>query len=304
MASGAHDATTEEIADGVHAYVQPEGGWCVSNSGIVRGAERSVVVDTAATVERAELLRTEVERIAGSRVTTVVDTHMHGDHTFGNCVFAPEATFVSHDNARRGMAEAGLGLTRLWPDVKWGDVQVTLPQITFADRLTLHTGDTTVELAHLGPAHTTGDVVAWLPEQKVLFAGDIVMNGATPFCLMGSVEGTLRAIRRLADLRPAVVVPGHGPVCGPEVLDTCARYLRWVQRLAEDALTHGVEPLEAARSTDLGEWAGLLDSERLVPNLVRACAEARGGALGEPLDEMAAFARMVDYHGGLPDCHA
>lgn len=304
MTSGVDEARTEEIADGVFAYVQPEGGWCVSNSGIVRGGERPVVVDTAATVERAERLRTEVDRIAGTRLTTVVDTHMHGDHTFGNCVFAPEATFVAHENARRDMARVGLGLTQLWPEVKWGDVRVTLPQITFDDRLTLHTGDTCVELLHLGPAHTTGDIVAWLPERKVLFGGDIIMNGATPFCLMGSVEGTLRAIRRLKALGPVTVVPGHGPVCGPEVLDDCARYLLWVQRVAEDALSQGVSPLEAARSTDLGEWAELLDSERIVPNLVRAYAEARGGALGEPLDEMAAFAQMLEFHGGLPTCHA
>lgn len=304
MTSGVDEARTEEIADGVFAYVQPEGGWCVSNSGVVSGSERSVVVDTAATVQRAERLRAEAERIAGTRRATVVNTHMHGDHTFGNCVFAPESTFVSHDNARRDMARADLGLTRLWPDVKWGDVRVTLPQITFSDRLRLHTGDTAVELMHLGPAHTTGDIVAWLPEQKVLFCGDIVMNGATPFCLMGSVEGSLRAIRRLKELGPETVVPGHGPVCGPEVLDDCARYLLWVQRLAEDALSQGTGPLEAARSTGLGEWAGLLDSERIVPNLARACAEARGGALGEPLDEMAAFAQMLEFHGGLPACHA
>ncbi|WP_326658228.1 MBL fold metallo-hydrolase [Streptomyces sp. NBC_00385] len=304
MTSGVDEARTEEIADGVFAYIQPEGGWCVSNSGVVRGSTRSVVVDTAATVQRSERLRAEVERIAGTRRATVVNTHMHGDHTFGNCVFAPESTFVSHENARRDMARADLGLTRLWPDVKWGDVRVTLPQITFSDRLKLHTGDTVVELTHLGPAHTTGDIVAWLPEQKVLFCGDIVMNGATPFCLMGSVEGSLRAIRRLKELGPATVVPGHGPVCGPEVLDDCARYLLWVQRLAEDALSQGVGPLEAARSTGLGEWAGLLDSERIVPNLARAFAEARGGALGEPLDEMAAFAQMLEFHGGLPACHA
>jgi cyclase len=202
------------------------------------------------------------------------------------------------------MARSGLGLQQLWPDVEWGPVELTLPQVTFNDRLTLHTGSAEVRLMHLGPAHTTGDVVAWLPESRVLFAGDIVMNGATPFCLMGSVSGSLRAIDRLRALDPVTVVPGHGMSGGPEILDDCARYLRWIQHLAADALAHGLTPLEAARETGLGEWAGLLDSERLVPNLFRAGAEARGCLPGEQLDEMAAFAEMIEFHGGLPACHA
>ncbi|WP_053847771.1 MBL fold metallo-hydrolase [Streptomyces sp. NRRL B-24085] len=301
---GPYEPRFEEVADGVHAFVQPDGSWCLSNAGVLPGTDVTLVVDTAATRARALRLRAATERLRGGSRLLVANTHQHGDHTFGNCVFAPDALFVGHDTARSDMARSGLGLQRLWPDVPWGEVRVTLPELTYSDRMTLHTGREEVELIHPGPAHTTGDTVVWVPHRRVLFTGDIVMNGVTPFCLMGSVEGSLRAIRLLRELEPTTVVPGHGPVCGPEVFDTCARYLRWVQRLAEDTVSAGVSPLEAARETDLGEWGALLDPERLVPNLVRAVAEERGGPLGEPIDEMAAFGEMLEFHGGLPTCHA
>lgn len=294
----------EEVADGVHAFVQPDGGWCLSNAGVLPDADVTVVVDTAATIGRATRLREEVDRLRGGSRLLVTNTHQHGDHTFGNCLFGRDALFAAHDTARTDMAESGLGLQELWPDVDWGPVEVTLPQITYSDRMTIHRASGPVELIHPGPAHTLGDTVVWLPRQRVLFTGDIVMNGVTPFCLMGSVEGSLRTIRALRELRPAVVVPGHGPVCGPEAFDTSTRYLHWVQRLTEEALSAGRSPLDAAREADLGEWAELLDSERLVANLVRCFAEQRGGRLGERIDEMGAFRSMITFHGGVPACHA
>ena len=84
--------------------------------------------------------------------------------------------------------------------------------------------DIRAELHYIGtPAHTTNDIVAYLPDQKVLFAGDLVFNGGTPFVLMGSVSGSLAAAERVRSFDADVVVPGHGPVCDLSVLDR-ARY--------------------------------------------------------------------------------
>lgn len=295
----------EEVAQDVFAFHQPVGGWCVNNSGVVVGNGATLVVDTAATVDRARILRAGVDaRAAAGAATTVVNTHMHSDHTFGNCVFAPDAAFVAHELARKDMDRIGLGLQELWPEVGWGDVRLTLPRITFTDRMTVHVGGVLVELLHFGAAHTTGDVVAWLPAERVLFTGDLAMNGVTPFCLMGSVVGSLDVLASLRKLEPVTVVPGHGQVGGPGMLDVCADYLRWVQGLAAAGVAAGLSPLAVARETRLGEWGELIDSERLVPNLVRAYAEELGAAPGEEIDEMDAFRQMVEFHGGLPACHA
>jgi len=286
----------DKLADGVFAYVQPEGGWCVSNAGIVTGGGTTILVDTAATESRARKLK---DAIGPARVNILVNTHHHGDHVFGNAQFAPAATIVAHDLAREEMPTAP-GLRNLWPDVDWGETPVTLPTLTFRDQVTLHAGDLRVELVHVGPAHTSNDVVAWIPEHGVLFAGDVVMSGVTPFCLMGSVAGSLRALARLNELGARTIVSGHGVVAGPETIDRTEQYLRWIDHLAADGLAAGLTPLEVARSADPRAFAELLDPERIVGNLHSAYADRTGTAV----DILAGFQDMLTYHGGRPACHA
>ncbi|WP_330301486.1 MBL fold metallo-hydrolase [Streptomyces sp. NBC_00503] len=298
------EATTTEIADGVYAYVQPHGGWCLNNAGLVVGANgQALLVDTVATERRARLLREEVlKRAAPPRA--LVNTHFHGDHTFGNYLF-PEAVLFAHEEARTMMSATGLGLTGLWPDVCWGELEVALPDVTYRDALTLRIGGVRAELLHLGPAaHTTGDTAVWLPEQRVLFAGDLLMSGAAPFCLMGSVSGSLAAMERLRDLGAETVVPGHGPVGGPDLIESNAAYFRWLAEQARLGVAAGLTPLQLARELGDGPFCALLDAERLVPNLHRAYAELAGAAPGDPLDVGALFQEMAEFNGGVPACHA
>lgn len=294
----------EEVADNVHAFVQPDGGWCLNNAGVLADGRDVALIDTAATERRVLALRRAVRSLTDAAPRAVVNTHFHGDHSFGNYAFSREALIVAHEAARDQMDIAGLGLRGLWPEVEWGGISLALPSVTFRDRMTLHVGKLTARLLHLGPSHTVTDTVVWVPERSVLFTGDIVMNGVTPFCLMGSVEGSLRTIEVLRALRAATVVTGHGPVCGQEVFDANEEYLRWLQRLAARGVRSGLTPLELARETDLGVFAPWLDSERLVANLHRAYAEQNGAPLGAELDVAAVFAELVEFHGRLPVCNA
>ena len=297
----------QEVAAGVFAYLQPEGGWCVNNAGVLASGGSVALVDTAATEARARAMRDRVLAGGSPAPSLIVNTHSHGDHTFGNMVF-PEATVVAHANARDEMERAGLHLTQLWPDVDWGRVEVALPAVTYRDRLTVHVGDLTAELLHYGLAHTANDTVVWIPECKVVFTGDIVMSEFTPFVPLGSVAGSLKAIEQLRGLGATTVVTGHGPVAGPEVFDVGEAYLRWVQRLAEDGIAAGVEPLEVAREADLGEFAELGEPERLVANLHRAYAEHHDPETELGFDVLlkqmgVIFGEMIEYHGGpLTSC--
>ncbi|NUR00070.1 MAG: MBL fold metallo-hydrolase [Streptomyces sp.] len=297
------DAWLEEVTDGVFAYVQPDGGWCLNNAGLVVRDGRAALIDTAATETRARRLREAVRGVTAAPPGILVNTHFHGDHTFGNFVF-PEALVVGHERTRSEAMAAGLHLTGLWPEVHWGALELAPPALTYREGVTLHVGEVRVEVLHPGPAHTTDDSVVWLPDQKVLFTGDIVMSGVTPFCAMGSVSGSLAVLDRLRSLGARTVVPGHGPVGGPEVFDVTESYLRWVQATARQGVAAGLSPLEAARACDLGDFAGLRDSERLLPNLRRAYAEVLGAVPGAPLDIGALFAEMVEFHGRLPTCRA
>ncbi|WP_326618765.1 MBL fold metallo-hydrolase [Streptomyces decoyicus] len=274
---------TTEIADGVFAYTPAADGRWMNNAGIITGPDGVTVIDTVATESRSLALRASAESLRAGPVRAVVNTHHHGSHTYGNCAF-PGATVIAHSLTRSEMAESGLALTELWPDVDWGDVRLVLPSVTFDERLTLYSGDRRIELVFCGPAHTTNDVVAWLPDDGVLFTGDVVLSGATPCTLMGSVEGALRAIARLRAFGARTIVCGRGPVCGPEVFDETEAYLRWIQIIAMEGWQQGLTALETAKEAGLGSFDHLTGAERIVGNLHRAYAELDGGALGRRLE--------------------
>jgi cyclase len=294
-----------EVAERIFAYLQLDGGWCLNNAGVLVGRDAVVVIDTAATEARARRLRELIESIAPGLPRFVVNTHHHGDHIFGNAVVAPDAMVIGHELARSEAIDAGLGLQRLWPDVDWGEITLMPPSVTFSDRITIHLDDRRVELIHVGPAHTTNDVVVWLPAERVLFAGDVVLSGCTPFCLMGSLEGSLRAVERLRLLEPETIVCGHGDVSGPEVFDETVAYLRWVRQLAVDGAAADLTPLQVARECDMTRFANLLDPERIVGNLHRAYAERGGAPLGVAVDVVNIFREMIRFNAGrLPICLA
>jgi cyclase len=292
---------TVEVADGLFAYVQPDGSWWINNTGLLVGRDGIVAIDTCSTERRTAGFVRAIRHVSGEPIRTLVNTHQHGDHTNGNSLL-PETTIIGHRRCREGMLGSRIGgLDAVFGPVEWGDLEVAPPFVTFDERLDMYVDDLLVELHYIGgPAHTTGDVFAWVPERKVLYAGDLVFNGGTPFVVMGSVSGSLAAIERLRQLGATAIVPGHGGVCGPEALDTIAGYLTFVSDLAKSAKAAGQTPLEAARQADLGPYAELLDRERLVGNLHRAYAELDGAEPGAPLDIAKVFGDMIAFNGGAP----
>jgi cyclase len=179
-------------------------------------------------------------------------------------------------------------------------VQLAPPFVTFEDTLTVWVDDLRVDLHAVGtPAHTTNDVVAWIPVRSVLFTGELVFAGGTPFVPMGSVAGSLVALEKVRSFGAKALVPGHGPIGSPVVLDRLAAYFSFVQDTARKGKA-GLTPLEAARQVDLGSFKELTDSERIVGNLHRAYAELDGAEPGAPIDIAAAIRDMVIFNGGRP----
>ncbi|MFC8509230.1 MBL fold metallo-hydrolase [Streptomyces sp. NPDC057411] len=301
----ATDPYVVALAPNVHAFVQPDGGWCLNNAGFLGDGGETLLVDTAATERRALLLRDAVREAGLAAPRTIVSTHHHGDHTYGNGVFQPEARIIGHENCRAEQLAAGHQLHLLWPQTDFGRVEILPPHLTYRDSLTLYVGEVEVRVIHPGPAHTTGDSIVHLPEQGVVFTGDLVFHGGTPFLPMGSLAGSLRALELLRSLDAPTVVPGHGQVTDPSAYDATERYLLWVRELAREGHAKGASPLETARSAELGEFAGWRESERLVANVHRAYAELEGAAEGAPLDPLTIFTDMATMNGGVPvACHA
>jgi cyclase len=300
------DAELVQVGPSAYAYVQADGTWWINNAGFVVGSDGVILIDTCSTEQRTRALLDAVRSVTDAPIRVVVNTHHHGDHTYGNYLTAP-AAIIGHAACR---IEASLtGIKRYeetFEQPAWGDLRLSAPTVTFDSRLDLWADDTLIELHHVGgPAHTVGDVVAWMPGEQVLFTGDLVFHGGTPFVLMGSVAGSLRSLDMLRAFDAVVVVPGHGEVCGPEVFDQIEDYLDMIQRVAEDALTRGLTPLDAARATDLGPFASLSDSERLVGNLHRCMAELAGVEVDERVLRRTAIADMVLLRGSpLLPCSA
>ncbi len=290
-----------EVSEGIFAYVQPDGSWWINNTGFVRGERTVLSVDTCSTERRTRAYLAHVEAIAGAGPRVLVNTHHHGDHTNGNCLL-PFATVIGHSRCREEVLKTGIArYDGLFEPVEWGDLTPAPPFVTFESRMDVYVDDLKVELIHLtDAAHTTNDVIAWIPERTVMFSGDLIFNGGTPFVVMGSVAGALEALDLVRALEPEVIVPGHGAPGGIETIDTTAAYLRFVTESAKSALAADLTPLEAAREIDLGEFAELLDSERLAGNLHRAFAECAGAAPGDPIDLAAAFTDMIELNGGRP----
>ncbi|RSN46995.1 MBL fold metallo-hydrolase [Actinomadura sp. WAC 06369] len=295
-------ARLEEVSDGIFAYVQPDGTWWINNTGFLVGSRGVTSVDACSTERRTRAYLDAIASVTPRPVRTLVNTHHHGDHTFGNHLFAG-ATVVGHERTRDGVLAWGKPFDEpFWTKVDWGDVELEPPFLTYTDGVTLWADDLRCEVRHVGTAaHTTNDSIVWIPERRVLFCGDLLFNGGTPFVLQGSVAGLAEVLETVvAPLDAATIVPGHGPVAGPELIGDVLGYLRFLQGVAAEAKPAGLSPLEAARETDLGPYANLTDPERIVGNLYRAYAELDGVEPGGDIDAVSALTDMVAYNGGRP----
>jgi cyclase len=290
----------EEVSAGIFAYLQLDGSWFLNNAGAIVGTSAATVIDSTGTEARARAWHAAVRRVTALPVNTLVNTHAHGDHTYGNFVFAPGAAIIAHEKCREEVIAGGLSAQPLFSMVDFGETPVTPPFVTFSDRLKLYVDDLEVELIFVGPAHTSNDVIAWIPERKLLFSGDVIFNGGTPFALAGSIGGWLAALDVVESLGAERIVPGHGAVAGPEVIGVVRAYMHFIQETARWGAEAGVEPLVLARDLDLGAFAGLHDAERVVPNLHRAYAELRGEPWGAPMNYGLMFREMLAYNGGRP----
>ena len=163
----------------------------------------------------------------------------------------------------------------VFQDVDWGGLRVAPPFLTYSDRVTLYSDDLRCEVRYVAtPAHTTNDSIVWLPEPPSFSPATSSSTAARRSC-HGWITGAIDVLEEvIKPLEPQTIVPGHGEVCGPEVIDDVLGYLHFVLDLARRGKDAGLSPLEAARDNGLGPHAGRNYPERIVGNLHRAYADA------------------------------
>jgi cyclase len=306
-----------EVADGVWAYLQPDGGWGWSNAGLVTSHDQSLLIDTLfdlrLTAEMLDAMRRTTP--AAERIDTVVNTHANGDHCFGNALVADSAIIASARCAEEmealppammaammqsapTLGPAGQFVARIFAPFSFENIALTLPTTTFEGRIDLHVGDRSVSLLEVGPAHTAGDVIAHLPDDDVVFTGDILFHGGHPIVWAGPVANWIAACETILGLHPRVVVPGHGPVATLAAVEDLKGYFELLSREARLRFDDGLTPLEAARDIDLGPYAGWGEPERLVAN-VRALYRDFGD--DGPTDALTMLGDMAVFSSEPPD---
>ena len=166
------------------------------------------------------------------------------------------------------LGEMGDYLSRIFGPFDFEGITLTPPDRTFSGRLTVDVGGTSVELIEVGPAHTTGDLIAHVPSASTVFTGDICFIEGTPLMWAGPMSNWLAACDQITDeLRPEVVVPGHGQVTDLDGVRRMREYLAFVDGEARKRHAEGMTAEEAAYDIALGEFASWIDAERIAVNV-------------------------------------
>ena len=320
-----------EVGPGVHAWLQPNGLLGESNAALVVGDGASLLVDTlwdpGLTRRMLSAMAPLVER---APIATLVNTHSDGDHWWGNQEVAA-AEIVATASAKAVMdgqspaemrrfgalaraLRAAASLPVPYPrraDVAviagyvsealapfdFHAVRLRPPTRTFSGELELEVGGRRFVLIEVGPAHTPGDLVVWVPDARIAIAADILFVGVTPIMWAGPAERWIAALERLLGLGAERFVPGHGPVCGPDEVRRLIDYWRWLEGAATPRLEAGRAPADVARELITGPDFAFADwpaPERALVNVTTIDGHRRGAPKAPgPRELISAFFRMA-----------
>lgn len=284
-----------EVGGGVWAWLQPDGSWGWSNAGLVAGGGEALLVDTLFDwqLTREMLAAMRAATPAARHIETVVNTHSNGDHCYGNALvegaeiiatraaaeeMAHESPAVIAEFVRRAPELGPLGeyVRHCFGAFHFDEVQPRLPTRTFEGALSLRVGARPVELLQVGPAHTRGDLLVHLPDDRVVFTGDILFVDGTPIVWAGPVAKWIAACDRILALDATTVVPGHGPITDARGVIAVRDYLGYVRDEARKRYDAGLSARDAALDIALGDYASWGDAERIAVNVATLYREFSG----------------------------
>jgi len=278
----------QQIVPGVYSAIGTGTVNVGSNSAVIVNRDDVVIVDSHISPESARVMMQELKAITDKPVRFLVNTHFHYDHANGNQVFGPPVDIIGHEYTRRRLAgdilERGMfadllkGLPRQLDDLKaraageqdaaktrleqqlrvqtafagsLKELKVTPPTVTIDDRMTLFSGDREIRLLYFGRGHTGGDVVVFLPKERVLCTGDLLVTGIANL-IDGFVNEWPDTLEKLRPLDFVDVIPGHGdPFKGKERIDWFQAYLSDLWKQASALHDQKVAAADAAKRIDM-----------------------------------------------------
>lgn len=309
MAKWQYTNGLHELGNGCYAYLQPDGTWGYSNSGLIADGAETLLVDTLMDLKRTrdmlDSMRAAVP--AAAKIDTLVNTHANPDHTNGNQLIAGARIIAStacldemKEDASRPRIRSMTGEAAAFFQEVLGsrfdlsNITTTFPTSTFDGELKLNVGSKEVRLLELGPAHTRGDIIVYVPADRTVYTGDILFNGGHPVIWAGPIGNWIKACDTILGWDVEVVVPGHGPIADKSAVRGLKSYLQYVRDESRKRYDAGIGFEEAARDISLDSFAGWTDPERIVVNVYACYREFTREP--NPLAVPALFERMARYH--------
>ncbi|WP_426409681.1 MBL fold metallo-hydrolase [Bradyrhizobium ganzhouense] len=314
---GLHD-----LGNGCFAWLVPDGSWGYSNAGLIVDGDEALLVDTLfdlrSTREMLDRMRRQV--LASRRIGTLINTHANGDHTFGNQLVngarivattkcrdemheRPPEFFRNLFGAWRALGDAGAFMHEVMGSrFDFADIVATPPTTTFDGSLTLKVGSKTVQLIEVGPAHTPGDLLVHVPQDRTAFTGDIMFVKGHPIVWAGPISNWIAACDRILSWDVETIVPGHGAITDKNGVQDLKHYLEYVLVEARKRYDAGMSYEEAANDISMDSFRDWSEPERLVVNVDAAYREFEGQ--GRTADPMRLFALMAKAHFGHKGCPA
>ena len=313
MAKWEYTKGLHEVGNGLYAYLLPDGGWCWSNAGLIVDGDETVLVDTLFDLPMtSDMLSTMRDAVpASQRIGKLVNTHANADHTWGNqlvkeaeiiastgCAeefdhFLPE-TLLEMMGQTSELGVLGEFLEHCFSPFDIRGIELTPPTTTFSDEKSITVGDKKVDLYSVGPAHTRGDILVHLPNENLMFAGDILFVGGHPVIWDGPVDNWRKACDKILELNPDIVVPGHGPVAGQEEVRRFRAYLDEIEHEVRKRFNAGMSEMDAAKDIALANYEDWMDAERVYANVASIYREIREVPAGEGMTPMEVFAGMAE----------
>jgi cyclase len=311
MARWEYEKGLQGLGDRCYAYLQPDGSWGWSNAGLITGDGASLLVDTLFDLRlTADMLDTMKAVTGKAPIGTVVNTHANGDHCWGNELVEGAEIIASKACAEEmtelepavlgafvevgGEGALGEFMKHCFGAFKFDDITLTPPTKTFEGRLELDVAGTPVELIEVGPAHTQGDTLAYVPGEKTIYTGDILFIDGTPIVWAGPFENWIKACDLMLDLELDAIVPGHGPVTDKAGVRAVRDYLSYVDCEARKRYEAGMSVEEAARDIALGQFTTWGEKERIAVNVDTIYRELAGSSGGPDIAHL--FSLMAEMH--------